>query len=96
MRRVQPEQLGLVPAFHDHIHSREVEAISRILDEHPEAAKWVHDDLVRNQDRHISARRGRAGMSGEQVLRVSDGTSPNEFLVEVGPRRTLHRVPAGT
>jgi hypothetical protein len=29
-------------------------------------------------------------------LQASDGTSPNEFLVEVGPRRTLHRVPAGT
>ena len=44
--------------------------ISRILDEHPEAATWVHDDRVRNQDRHISARCGREGMSGEQVLRV--------------------------
>ena len=45
IRRIVPEQLGLVPAFHDHIHSRELEAISKILDEHPEAAKWVHQDL---------------------------------------------------
>ena len=70
MRRVQPEQLGLVPAFHDHIHSREVEAISRILDERPEAAKWVHQDLVRGDGRQVSEQRGREGMTGEQVLRV--------------------------
>ena len=31
MRRIQPEQLGLVPAFHDHVQSRELQAISRIL-----------------------------------------------------------------
>jgi IS5 family transposase len=30
MRRIQPEQLGLVPAFHDHAHSRELEAIKRL------------------------------------------------------------------
>ena len=70
MRRVQPEQLGLVPAFHDHIHSREVEAISRILDEHPEAVKWVHQDLVRGDGRQVNEQRGREGMTGEQVLRV--------------------------
>ncbi len=70
MRRIQPEQLGLVPAFHDHAHSRELEAISRILDEHPEAAKWVHQDLVGNNGHQISAQRGREGMTGEQVLRV--------------------------
>ena len=70
MRRVQPEQLGLVPAFHDHIHSREVEAISRILDERPEAAKWVHQDLVRGDGRQVSEQRGREGMTGEQVLRA--------------------------
>ena len=44
--------------------------MSRILDEHPEAAKWVHDDLVGRKGRKVSARRGREGMSGEQVLRV--------------------------
>ena len=65
-----PEQLGLVPAFHDHSHSRELAAISKLLDEHPEAAKWVHQDLVRNAGRQVSEQRGRAGMSGEQVLRV--------------------------
>jgi len=70
MRRIVPEQLGLVPAFHDHTHSRELAAISKLLDEHPEAAKWVHQDLVRDAGRQVSEQRGRAGMSGEQVLRV--------------------------
>ena len=67
MRRTQPEQLSLVPAFHDHVRSRELEAMSQILDAYPEAAQWVLDDLVSGQ---VSARHGRGGMSGEQVLRV--------------------------
>jgi IS5 family transposase len=70
MRRIQPDQLVLVPAFHNHVHSRELQEMSRILDEHPEAAKWVHNDLVGNSGRKVSSRRGREGMSGEQVLRV--------------------------
>lgn len=70
MRCVVPEQLGLVPAFHDHSHSRELAAISKLLDEHPEAAKWVHQDLISDAGRQINEQRGRAGMSGEQVLRV--------------------------
>jgi transposase, IS5 family len=71
MRHILPDQLALVPAFHAHAHSRELRSMSRILDEHPEMAKWVHDDLVgHNKARKLSARRGREGMSGEQVLRV--------------------------
>ena len=70
MRRILPDQLVLVPAFHDHAHSRELQEISRILDEHPETATWVHRDLVGRGDRKVSSRRGREGMSGEQVLRV--------------------------
>src|SRR5258705_13342950 len=70
MRRILPDQLVLVPAFHSHAHSRELRTMSRILDEHPEMAKWVHDDLVGCKGRKISARRGREGMSAEQVLRA--------------------------
>jgi transposase, IS5 family len=70
MRRILPDQLVLVPAFHTHAHSRELRDMSRILDEHPESAKWVHADLVGHQGRRVSARHGREGMSGEQVLRV--------------------------
>ncbi len=67
MCRILPDQLVLVPAFHTHAHSRELREISRILDEHPDAAKWVHGDLVGDE---ISSQHGREGMSGEQVLRV--------------------------
>jgi IS5 family transposase len=67
MRRPQPEQLPLVPAFHAHVRSRELEAMSQILDAHPAVAQWVLDDLIQGQ---VSARHGREGMSGEQVLRV--------------------------
>lgn len=67
MRQTLPDQLALVPAFHTHVRSRELEAMSKILDAHPEAAKWVLADLV---GRRVSSRKGREGMSGEQVLRV--------------------------
>jgi IS5 family transposase len=67
MRRTQPEQLPLVPAFHAHVRSRELEAMSQILDAHPAVTQWVLDDLVGSQ---VSVRHGREGMSGEQVLRV--------------------------
>jgi len=40
MRRILPDQLVLVPAFHTYVHSRELRTMSRILDEHPEVAKW--------------------------------------------------------
>lgn len=67
MRRTHPEQLPLVPAFHAHVRSRELEAMSQILDAHPAVAQWVLADLVAGT---ISAHHGRAGMSGEQVVRV--------------------------
>lgn len=66
MRRTLPDQLDLVPAFHTHVRSRELEAMSEILDAHPEAARWVLGDLVGRR----SSSKGREGMSGEQVLRV--------------------------
>ena len=46
MRCTLPDQLDLVPAFHTHVRSRELEAMSQILDAHPEVAKWVLGDLV--------------------------------------------------
>ena len=49
MRATLPDQLDLVPAFHTHVRSRELEAMSQILDAHPEAAKWVLGDLVGRQ-----------------------------------------------
>ena len=66
MRRTLPDQLELVPAFHTHLRSRELEAMSQMLDAHPEAARWVLADLVGQR----SSSKGREGMSGEQVLRA--------------------------
>jgi hypothetical protein len=56
MRHILPDQLVLVPAFHTHAHSREVRTMSRILDERPEMAKWVHDDLIGRKGRPIARR----------------------------------------
>ena len=67
MRRTLPDQLELVPAFHTHVRSRELEAMSQVLDAHPEASKWVPGDLVGQK---VSSQEGRQGMSGDQVLRV--------------------------
>lgn len=67
MRAILPNQLDLVPAFHTHVRSREFEAMSQVLDAHPEAAKWVLGDLVGQK---VSSQKGREGMSGDQVLRV--------------------------
>ena len=50
-----------------------VSSISQILDEHPEAAKWVYQDLVSHEGRQVSEQRGRGGMTGEQVLRMIVG-----------------------
>ena len=58
MRRTLPDQLDLVPAFHTHVRSREFEAMSQILDAHPEAAKWVVGDLVGRR----SSTKGREGI----------------------------------
>ena len=60
MRRTLPDQLDLVPAFHTHVRSRELEAMSQILDAHPEAARWVLEDLVASK---VSSQKGRKGMT---------------------------------
>src|SRR3712207_3450609 len=61
------EQLPLLPAWIDHPHARELEVISRILDEESEVAKLIEQDLVRGvRNPHT----GSAGMNGDQVLRV--------------------------
>jgi len=67
MREIVASQVPLVAAPFDHSHARELQEIGRLLDAHPEAAEWVHTDLVRDC-RDPDA--GRRGMSGEQVLRV--------------------------
>lgn len=61
------EQLCLTQAWIAHPHARELEAISRILDEEGGIAERVGQDLVRGVK---NPQTGRGGMSGDQVLRV--------------------------
>jgi transposase, IS5 family len=65
MRRY--EQLSLTQPWIDHSHARELEAISRILDEEAGIAELVGQDLVRGVK---NPETGASGMSGDQVLRV--------------------------
>lgn len=67
MRKTIAPQLSLVPPLVDHPHARELARISAILDKVPAAAEMVAKDLVKGTK---ATRAGRAGMSGEQVLRA--------------------------
>lgn len=80
MRR--PDQLSLDRAWIDHPHARELEAISRLLDEESGIAEQIGQDLVRGVR---NPQTGRAGMSGDQVLRVLLVKQMNGFSYE-----TLH------
>jgi IS5 family transposase len=80
MRRILREQLLLVPASFDHLHVRELQAMSAILEAHPEFSKWIQADLLAGG---IRADRGREGMSGEQVLRVLVIKQSNGFSYEL-------------
>lgn len=67
MRKNVAPQLGLVPQAINHPHARELARVSEILDKLPQAAELVAKDLVRGTK---ATKAGRAGMSGEQVLRA--------------------------
>lgn len=68
MRKTIAPQLGLVARPVDHPHAHELARISQILDKLPETAELVAKSLVRGTQ---GKRAGRAGMSGEQVLRCT-------------------------
>lgn len=61
------DQLCLTQPWIDHPHAKELEVISRILDEEPAMAERVGQDLVRGVKNPWT---GARGMSGDQVLRV--------------------------
>ena len=67
MRKTIAPQLSFVPPLVDHPHARELARISEILDKLPAAAELVAKDLVKGTK---ATKAGRAGMSGEQVLRA--------------------------
>jgi len=64
------EQLSLDQPWIAHPHAKELEAISRLLDENPAMAEAVAADLVRDL-KHPGS--GAPGMSGDQVLRSATG-----------------------
>lgn len=67
MRQFRENQLSLTPTWGAHQHTRELQMIARILDEHPQIGELVHLDLV--GDRRGDT--GRRGLSGDQVLRIA-------------------------
>jgi transposase, IS5 family len=70
MRKIAPDQLGLVPAPIVHVHAAELRKMSSVLDAIPEAAELVGADLARRGDKPIDMSKGREGMTAEQVLRA--------------------------
>lgn len=67
MRKTIAPQLEIVPPLVDHPHARELARVSEILDKLPAAAELVAQDLIKGTK---ATKAGRAGMSGEQVLRA--------------------------
>jgi len=67
MRQTVNQQRSLVILSQEHAHVAELEAMGKILDANPEAATWIHADLVAGVK---NPKAGREGMSGEQVLRA--------------------------
>jgi len=65
MRRTHKLQPSLMPQTINHPRAREMEEISRILDDNQVLAGLAADDLTRN----VSAELGAPGMTGDQVLR---------------------------
>jgi len=70
MRKNLLDQLPLAPAPIDHVHAHELAGISRLLDQLPEAARLVHEDLSLRGGRRVQSGKGREGMAAEQVLRA--------------------------
>lgn len=66
MREKRTLQQSIFHSFSNHQIGRELEAISAVLDEHPEMVDWVHDELPRDSDRK---RTGRPAVTAESVLR---------------------------
>lgn len=65
MRKVRTSQVSIFDTFARHEIGRELEGMSRWLDEHPEGVAWVEADL---RGEGVKAT-GREGLSAESVLR---------------------------
>jgi IS5 family transposase len=67
MRQAYRKQLPLAANPIPHVHAQELATMSSVLDQLPELVELVHKDLV---PRGISRKKGRDGMTAEQVLRA--------------------------
>jgi len=77
MRQYKDHQLALTQRFfHHHVHVTELEGMSKILDEIPDAIGLVQADLLSGG---IDATRGREGMTPDQVLRATIVKQMNDF-----------------
>lgn len=70
MRKNLLDQLPLAPAPIAHVHAQELSEVSRLLDQLPDAARLVHEDLSWRGGRRVQDGKGREGMAAEQVLRA--------------------------
>ena len=68
MRKKTQKQMPLMLAGVDHQHARELEGISKALDDNPTIAKMVWQDLTCNLKGNTS---GANGMTAEQVIRAA-------------------------
>ena len=68
MRKTHHPQPSLIEAWLDLDHAKELQTISRILDEHPQINELILHDLQRAAASHEQT--GAQGMSAEQVLRA--------------------------
>jgi IS5 family transposase len=64
MRRIVQQQLHIIGALVDHNHARQLQAMSELLDQLPDALTRVHADVLPKGAR---ADTGRKGMTAEQV-----------------------------
>ncbi len=79
MRTTIHKQQRLVPIAIVHEHAAELRQVSELLDDMPEIAEWVYEDLVRGVG---DPTQGREAMTAEQVLRVLVIKQMNSFSYE--------------
>ncbi len=79
MRKIIHDQLPLVPVIATHQHVLELQQMSRLLDENPQAAELVFMDLIAGG---IDPDKGCEGLSGDQVLRANIIKQGNGYSYE--------------
>lgn len=92
MRKSRRIQLPLTENWLDLEHAKELQAISRLLDQHPRLTELVLQDLLGASGRP-KAETGAQGMSAEQVLRTlvikqMNGFSYQELIFHLADSRT--------